>query len=275
MFLSKQKTKNNQAGIAIVFVMTILFSIMFSVLIISSIIAGEIKVSQNVVDSVASFYIAESGIEKSLYYLKLSRDNNDFSHFTSLNDTSTTIPYGGYYHIATSSLSAPNYTTNDISTSTPVFVDIIDPPGNVSGISWGSADTFDVDWSVLNCFPDYTASRLQISVNSFGDNFANPTSETHLAICNCSFGSDDCDTYSGSVAGNRYYRFTFKPIDIKAKQIDFSINNSGNGIPSESYIESYGVYGRSKYHMTAQLPAFGSTYDIFQYVIFSEEDLSK
>jgi len=179
--------------------------------------------------------------------------------------------------IATSSTSAPDFSVQDISTSSPAHVDIIEPPGSVAAIDWGApgVDTYTLDWSILNCFPTYSSSRLQVTVNSFGNNFSNPLSETNLLVCNCSFGSDDCDTYFGAVTGSKYYRFTFKPLDIKVKQIDFSINNSGEGIPSESVIETYGTYKSSKYYIKAQMPAFGSTFDIFQYIVFSEENLSK
>lgn len=277
-----RKTQQNQSGMALVLTLTILFSIMFSVLIVSSIIAGEVRSSNSMMQSIVSYYAAESGIEKGLYYLKEARESNDFSFFANaapagLDGYTTTTSNGASFEIATSSTAAPDYTARDVATSTPVYVDIIEPPGNVSAIDWGSpgVDAYQLDWGILNCFPYYSASRLQVTVNSFESDFSNPQSETHLAVCNCSFGSDSCDTYTGSVASNKYYRFTFKPLDIKVKQIDFSINNSGNGIPSESIIETYGTYKSSKYYMKAQLPAFSSTYDIFQYIIFSEQNLSK
>lgn len=272
------KKENNQSGFALVLTLSILFTIMFSVLVVSSIIAGEVRVSNNVVNSVVSYYAAESGIERGLFYLKESRDANDFSIFTALNGTTTDMVNGASYLIATTSVSAPDFTATDVSTSTPVYVDIIEPPGDVNSINWnslGAADTYELNWAILNCFPEHKNKRLQININSFEANYTNPVAETKLAICNCSLGSDNCGTYSGPVAGNKYYRFSFKPLDVKVKQIDFSINNSGYGIPSETIIESYGSYKAASYYMKAQLPAYGSTFDIFQYIIFSEENLSK
>ncbi len=268
--------KKTQSGIALVMVMIVLFAVMFSVLVVSSIIAGEVKMSNNVVNSIASYYVAESGIEKGLYYLKVSRENSDFSYFTDLGGSSTTMSHGGSYLIATSSTSAPDFTVQDIPTTAPVYVDIISPPGNVNNIDWSSSsvDTYQVDWEILNCFPTYSSKRLQITINSFENNFSNPTAETHLISCGCT-GSDVCASYNGPVAANKYYRFTFKPIDVKVKKINFSVNNGSEGIPSESIIETYGTYKSSQYYMKAQLPVFGSTYDIFQYIIFSEENLSK
>lgn len=265
----------DQSGVALIMTLTVLFAVLFSVFTISYIISGEVRVANDIKNSISSFYVAESGLEKGLFYLKYSRENNDYSYFTALQGFTTSTSNGGTYLISTSSLSAPDYTAHDVPTSTSAYVDIIEPPGNVDSISWGTADTYQIDWAVLNCFPDYASTRLQITLNSFQQNFSNPESETQIAVCNCSYGSDQCDTYTGAVSPLRYYRFIFRPLDVKVKQIDFSINNGGEGIPSETIIESYGSYKGSRYYMSAQVPAFSSTYDIFQYIIFSEENLNK
>lgn len=267
--------KEDQSGIALVLVLTVLFSVMFSVLVISYIIGSETKISKQSSNAIMAYYIAESGIEKGLYYLKDSRNSNDYTIFTGLQGFTTSTGNGGSFLISTSSLAAPDFLATDIPTSSPVYVDIIEPLEDVQGINWGTATQFDVDWQILNCFPDYASARMQITANSFESNFTNPESVTYLAVCNCNYGSDACDTYSGPVSANKYYRFTFKPLDIKLKQVEFAIDNSGNGIPSESLIESYGTYGESRYYIKAQIPAFGSAFDIFQYIIFSEENLTK
>lgn len=60
--------KNNQKGVSLImafFVMVVVISVVLSV---SSLLYSEIKIIRNMSDSVVSFYAADSGIEKLLYY---------------------------------------------------------------------------------------------------------------------------------------------------------------------------------------------------------------
>ncbi len=62
------KFKDSEKGVSLImafFVMIIILSIIFSV---SIILYSEIKVIRNIGDSVVAFYVADSGVEKTLYY---------------------------------------------------------------------------------------------------------------------------------------------------------------------------------------------------------------
>jgi len=68
--------EKNQKGVSLVitlFIMTIILGVVLSV---SALLYSQLKVIRNIGNSVASFYTAESGIEKVLYYDKQVRKEN-------------------------------------------------------------------------------------------------------------------------------------------------------------------------------------------------------
>ena len=72
MFLFR---KNNQKGVSIYFVLMILMIIFGSFLIVSNLILTRFKIIGTVGDSVTAFYAADAGMEKVLYDIKLSGEN--------------------------------------------------------------------------------------------------------------------------------------------------------------------------------------------------------
>ena len=68
--MKSNKINKNEKGVILVMAMMILALMMTSVLALSKIIRGEINMTRNIDNSIIAFYVAESGIEKSLYYIK-------------------------------------------------------------------------------------------------------------------------------------------------------------------------------------------------------------
>ena len=62
------KLKNSQKGVSLIITFFIMLVILFSVLSISALLFSEVKVIRNIGNSMVSFYAADSGIEKVLYY---------------------------------------------------------------------------------------------------------------------------------------------------------------------------------------------------------------
>ncbi len=60
--------KNHQKGVSLIITFFILTIILAVVLGISTILYSEIRIIRNIGNSVVSFYAAESGVEKTLYY---------------------------------------------------------------------------------------------------------------------------------------------------------------------------------------------------------------
>ena len=67
---------NNQKGVSLIITFFVMIIVLFVVLSVSTILYNEIKVIKNVGNSVESFYVADSGTEKVLYYdISLSSQN--------------------------------------------------------------------------------------------------------------------------------------------------------------------------------------------------------
>lgn len=288
MNLGKTENKiiKNQDGVVLVMSLMILSIVLTSVLALSRIIIGELKMSLNTSNSVIAYYAAESGIEKGLYYIKYAREDSNFTNFTKL---SSINPYDvdslgdKRFIISTSTILGGITDFYNIPTTTPAYLDIIDPSGNVASIDWSSTvglpATTQVFWEIDSCFPLHSSDKLEVTVSSFEQGFTNPKTETRISICNCDFFSDDCDisSYSG-MSPNRYYHFSFRPLDSEIKELNFRMRDASYrqlSILSSALIESYGLYHNSRYHLQATIPTLNPVSDVFSYVLFSEEDLTK
>jgi hypothetical protein len=290
--LNKRHTANNQ-GVVLVMTLVIMSLIMISVLAFSKIITGEVKMAINTGNVVVSYYAAESGIEKGLFSIKYSREVANFSHFTDLETGGDQIINNAYiksrkYEIKESIINADDYIVYDLSTSTPIHVDIIDPAGDLDGIAGAGIDwdsgflstyQYKVNWMIEDCFPFHASDRLEISVTSFDSNFLNSETEKHVVICDCGFASDDCnDTFTTKdIVDTKFYRFSFRPLSEEVDQLQFNVyrNATPIGILSEASIESHGTYANSSYYIKARIPSLSPLSDVFSYVLFSEEDLTK
>lgn len=273
--------KNNHRGLTSVVSLFILSLVLASTLLVTSIILSEVRTSLSSVNNIMAFYAAESGIEKGLYYIKYSRQQSDFSYFTDLSNTGTNtyeLDSERRFTLSTTTINAKNFLAYNLTYNNPVHLDIMDPTGSLSPIDWGSVDTYTIDWTIKDCFPEHVSDRLETTFVAFDANFLNPNVQTNVDICNCTYGHDNCDqiTYS-NISSNFYYRFSFKPLTYPVSSLSFNLNSgfSPVGILSEVLIESRGRYHGSQYNLKARLPALSRTSDIFSYVIFSEEDLSK
>lgn len=286
----KKNIANDKRGMVLVMSIMILTLVLTSVLALSKVILGELKMSLNTGSSVIAFHAAESGIEKGLFYIKYDRDKRNFNDFINLSNKGA----GGVYpvddsgnrsfQIATSTILGAVKDFYDISTTSPAYLDIFDPAGEVGTIDWsttvGVPSYYQVFWHIDSCFPFHASDKLEISVTSFDQNFSNPDTQTRLVICNCGFIDDDlCDLASYSdISPNKYYRFSFRPLDSEVKEINFRMRDSTHHelrIMSSALVESYGQYGNSRYRLQATIPTLTPISNIFSYVLFSEEDLTK
>ncbi|RJQ35421.1 hypothetical protein C4566_00675 [Candidatus Parcubacteria bacterium] len=284
-FFHKVKEKD-QNGMILVMAIMILSIVLTSVLALSQIIMGELKMSLNAGNSILAFYSAESGIEKGLYYIKYSRENSDFSDFIKLSyTTSYNVDDLGNkkFVISTSTILGGVTDFYGVSTTSPAYLDIMDPAGAVGIIDWsasvGLPSYTQIFWEIENCFPLHASDKLEVTINSFAQEFSDPKTETRIAICNCGYGDDDCDISSYSnISPNRYYHFSFRPLDSEIKELNFRMRNAANAelkIMSSALIEAYGEYSNSRYRLQATVPTLNPVSDVFSYVLFSEEDLTK
>ncbi|MFA5126924.1 MAG: hypothetical protein WC465_02915 [Patescibacteria group bacterium] len=287
--MPKILSKLNQKGASAIIALLLLSLMLASVLGLTSILLDEVKVSLNAENVVAASYVAESGVEQALYYIKYSRQQSDFNYYTDLQDEQKTLNNNGKFQIKTAALDNISFDTYNVATNSPAHVDIVDPAGNISNVVWPNEDpsqpaNYSINWSIENCYPDHASDRLEVTVYSFGTGYLDPSGSVaspditkNVYVCACGY-SEYSDTSCLGISGpdlstSRYYRFVFRPLDDTAKRITFYLN--GKGIYSQALIEVDGVYRTSQYRLRATLPALSPASDIFSYVIFSEEELIK
>ena len=285
LYFKQKNLADNQKGLALVMALLILTLISISVTTVSRLILGEIKMSTNTGNSVASFHAAESGIEKSLYYLKYGKYNSDFTYFDSLDEAGyVSMGDARSFRVTTSTFFAKDFVAYDIATSSAAYVDIIDPAGDVLAIDWSVdvggilPDYYKITWYIEDCFPLHASDKLETTISSFDSSFANPSYDTKIDVCGCGYTTDRCSLISYSdISPNRYYRFAFRPLDSNIQQLSFNVygNSSELGIKSEVEIQANGDYHNSKYHLQARLPSLSPISRLFSYVIFSEQDIIK
>ncbi len=278
------KDIQNNKGAALVMALMILSLMMVSVLALSKVILSEVKMTSNTSNAISAFYAADAGLEKSLYYLKYARRNlDDLTFFTGLEDNEEDLQGSdASLNVLTASYQAEGYTATNVSTSSPAHLSIIDPIGDVGSTQWdaiGPNYLYDITWYIDDCFPTHSSDRLEVTVNSFNDNYTNQYVDTDIIVCDCSEGLDMCNTSVSrfNILPTKYYNFTFKPLDAEVSSLDFALKKDGVriGILSETYIQSQGKYHNSKYNLEARVPSVAPVSDIFSYVIFSEQDIVK
>lgn len=281
MKLIKRQRSNSQ-GMTIVVALLILSLASTTVLLVTGLIATQIRTSLNTVNAIGAYYAGESGIEQALYYIKYSKTNSDFSdNFDQLMNpphNSFTLGEGQYNFITASTTVSRTWGIYNLSTSSPQHLDIIDPAGEVGTINWHNNVSnlgYQINWEIDNCFPEHASDRLETTLYSFGANYSDPQTRTIIDICNCAYGDNSCDYIFYPILNrNRYYRLSFRPLDNDVKFLSFYLNTN-SAIKSQALIIANGVYRNSIYRVEAKLPALNPTSDIFSYVLFSEEDLTK
>lgn len=292
-----KKIYQKQDGMVLIMAIMILSLMMTSAMILSRIIISEVKMTINTGNSVSSFYSAESGIEKGLYYIKYAREYGSLTPFDNLYQYSASFGNNQSFQITQASSSRPTFAAYNITTSSPAHLDVIDPSGNISGgIDWdtGSAISHDysVSWGVTDCFPSHASDRLEVTIYSFDENvftddLSNSSSgiDKKIVICNCDYANGDaCSDSINSfpITDNKFYRFSFRPLDSTVAYLNFDITGQllaggsyATGIPSEMTIVSQGTYRNSNFRIKAETPALAPVSDVFSYVIFSEEAILK
>jgi hypothetical protein len=288
MFSLNKKQLHNQEGVVLVMSLMILLVMVTSVVALSQVIIGEIKMTRNADNSIIAFYAAESGIEKTMYFLKYAKEEDDFTFFNRLGEapySSGVIDNERGFIIQQASSSAPYYETYYVTTSTPARVDIVQPGENIPAASVGLPQSYKLEWRIDDCLEDDHASdKLEISYTSlYKDGGDNLQANTHqvLAVCGCGPGSDSCIDYtSNNLDDNKAYYFSFRPLNDMVTYLKFTPYTLNDllgepYLPSELDIAVDGYYRQSLHNISVRLPAFSPVTDVLMYVIFSESDLEK
>lgn len=286
-----------QNGATLAMSLLILSLAMVSAVTLTRVILGEVRMTINTVNSLTAFYAADSAIEQGLYYVKYSKEERDYTQlFTYLDGSTVDIGSQGsaeFLEVTTDvPIGVPNFVFYDITTSSPAHIDITDFVGDISGINWdpayvaGYEYSYDLRWGIDDCFPSHASDRLEITTYSLTDNFLTTNTDKDVVVCNCS-DSDACDNLpplnKQIISNNSFYRFSLRPLDstVASSSLTLFFKTSGPavwqrlGISSDISITVEGVYKNAKHKMKVEIPTASSVFDLFSYVIFSEEELRK
>lgn len=289
--MCKYYPKNNkrEEGVALIASLLVLSLIIASAVALSRIIFNEVRMSVNTGNSIIAYYSADSGMERALYSIKYSRESSDFdNNFLALNGVEESIDGTDQdYTISQATINTTGYTAYEVSTSSPAYVDIIDPSGDLGDLPWSGPFvnfyTYGLTWVIDDCFPYHASDKIEISYTAFdGASFGAvlPEVTKRIVLCNCTYDSnDECqiDLSSYAISNDKYYRFMLRPLDSTAESLDFNIYLFGNpqGILSQTSITVDGSYHNSAYSISARLPSLVPVSHAFNYVVFSEEPIVK
>lgn len=274
--------KNNK-GIALMMALMIMSVAMLTGLFLNSIITNEIKISLNTTNVINSYYAAESGIERALYYLTTDALSDHIAYYEDLSDLDVSgnrveypLANGASYTFAATSIRAAKFTAINVSNTNPAHVSVLDPSGNISSILWSGQVSVasDLKWLIDDCFPSHASDRMETTIYSFASQFSAPDIYKTISVCDCSKIIKSCRNIKFSdLSPNRYYRFVFRPLDTDVNYLEFSL--TGEDILSEAFVQADGRYKNSEYRLQARMSALSPASDIFSFVIFSEEEINK
>jgi hypothetical protein len=296
MIFKENVQLDDQRGVILVMSMMILLVMITSVIALTQVVFGEIKMTRNADNSIVAFYAAESGIERGLYYLKFSKEQNDFTYFDRLIDPDyyieTPATYYNRYDISLegrvifneATTTVPYYEIYDVSTSTPARVDIVKTDGVIPTAATTLPQSFKVEWDIYSCEDGHASDQMEItytSLQSIAGVLKSDTKQT-IAVCGCAAGNDSCtDILRTDIENDKFYYFTFRPLDDTVDYIKFTSYLGANHdldtdfVPAEAFLQAYGYYRQSMHSISVRVPIYTPVSNVFSYVIFSEQDLEK
>ncbi len=269
--------KNNQSGVVLIMSLMILLVMIISVIALSRVIVGEVKMTRNSDNSIIAFYAAESGVEKALYYLKLGRENTNFTDFIALEGTESFMDNERNFSFTTATTTSDYFEAFDISTSSPATAQIILPSGLVpTGLEAQLSGSYNIKWSIDDCLAGGHASdRLEVSATSLYKESSILKSDTQqvTGVCGCEGGGDTCvEIDNSSITADKFYYFTFRPLNNTVTYLKLTPDNK---YPGEANIEVVGNYRQSSHTINVKVNTVAPASNIFSYVLFSDDELSK
>lgn len=279
MKLNIKKLKNNQSGVVLLMSLMILLVMIISVIALSRVIVGEVKMTRNSDNSIVAFYAAETGVEKALYYLKLGRQATDFGDFLVLEGTEEFMDNERNYSFTQATTTSVYFEAFDIATSSPATAQIILSNGTIPGGTPdpGLSGSYTIDWSIDNCLTGGHASDLlEVSVASLYKEGGVLKSDTkqNVYVCGCNSSADDsCDQQPASdIDDDKLAYFTFRPLNDTVANLKLTPFNK---YPGEANIEVVGNYRQSSHTINVKVNTMAPASNIFSYVLFSDNELSK
>lgn len=295
--------KKNISGQALLLSLLIMAGITAAGIGFATLIISQIKAAENIDNSISATYGAESGLEKALHIVKINRLNSTTlaDTITEIETVSKTFSTAGLSVVfdedAISSEEVNNKFSLQQDESRQIdFYNPDDPFGATTNIaalylSWDNnpVPISEPPWDYDDGYgtgPEW----VEVSWTGWdldGNSFENVEKELYSGA-DLFFDADLCheDSYiqctiiplDPDMIGLSYYQVRVKALhagidDVEIKALDVGLNLVP--IPSRVHIKTVGKYGRTQQALNASLPWKIPSSGIFDYVIFSEEQINK
>lgn len=270
--------KENQQGSIIVYaviIMMVIIAIVFSVMFV---FLNSLR-SQTIIDeSAKAYYAAESGLEKSLYAIRVNRDEK-----AGLNTTVTEIT--GYQNETLdndSEWSIDSITDSEDSVSTPLGqLDAVEVnyynPDDFSTSIIDYTSQLDITWTEAVSCPGLT--DVEITINQWHAGYwpEDPDKEDIVYKYLASGGS-----HIEALNSGWFYQIRARPLDCDLDDITIAsvervppLHVDPIPIYGEITITSIGESGRSRQALVAQTTWQAPVYSLYDFALFSECDIVK
>lgn len=281
----KDNKINKQKGSIILYALILMLVLSVIVTLIASIVLINIRSTSNSSKAISAFYAAETGLERSLQSIKANRD----SQAVSLTSTLSTINGWGAATLATANsqylVDSNNTETTSINFNLPIGsskqIDLFDPDTGAAVIS-GSLAIVNMTWEPgANCISSSsctaTSADLEYSYKKFqSTTWGTATSGEDYQTSKITCATASCSSTTLSLTPSFGYQLKFKPICCDLNNVTIRVNN-GSDINFKNYliIESTGSYGNSSIKLRANTIWKPPLSGLGEYVLFSEESISK
>lgn len=291
----------HRRGVVSLLALIIMATITSAALGSSVIVVRTLQESQNLDEAAIATYAAESGLEQGLQVLRMSRKNNQ--RFNDHDDTLPTnndtfgelnFPYANARTVGPARWNRAaqeenKFIVSKLGPDESVSLDLFDPdavnnPGIESlGIDWGN-----------------TCNFLELEVTLLGWQLSGGTTEFDPILKEkwpCNSSTRQCESipnsttpYLNSIDGvnmnpNKQYRVTLKalPTDLNACSVQnlvvtpYADPNGGNAVPIPARIimKSTGSFLKATQAVSASVPWRAPASNLLNFVVFSEESVSK
>lgn len=256
---------NHQRGNVLIYALLIIAAILSTTIVISNLVQSSIKQMRFIADAQAAFYAAESGMEKALYSIRKNDvlpENNDCGVGPEceieINDK----------EVAELSL---NLTMND-----SVQFDLFNPNDNskTAGI-----ESISFEWDTPSAWLEMSIVGWQVGSAIELPKWASGTEIENLPVQKFLYSGGEA--INNFVSANKNYRVRVKALYNEARRLRIKLFASddlmGGQKPFLNFlkIKTIGTSAESTQTIRAEMPRYAPLGGLFDYVLFSEEIISK
>jgi len=281
--------KTNHQGSILLLAMLIMTGSLVTGLAIGNIIISEVRQSRNIDDAITAYYLAESGLEQSVYLYR--KDNATFNlNIDSINpgDPAPTNPSDCYFDAVNLSGNCNAYTQESPSTSLTIL------PNSVQQVNFFNEDlttgypieSIEIDWLDANA-DNAIEPWLEMEVIELTSNFLTASNYPVIFVQKCGAGPvcTPIDSSTYSVAANYFdpnqnyiirLRALYDTVKVTVTAYD-GISGTGSITATKAVdIFTTGEFRTSQQSLKATLATGVTTTKPFvDFVLFSECDLVK